>query len=323
MNRLLVTGADGFVGGTLVGEMAAAGLRTRRAVRKALSFTSTPNVETVVVGHIDANTDWRAAVAGIETVVHLAARVHVLADHVANPLAAFREVNTQGTRRLASQAAAAGVKRFVYMSSIKVNGESTDVRPFAAQDVPAPVDAYGFSKLEAENAVSEAARGSGMQVVILRPPLVYGPNVRANFLRLLRLVDWGVPLPLGGVRNRRSLISVWNLCDLIRTCVSSDAASGQTFLASDGEDLSTPDLVTRIATAMDRSPRLFSVPPSLLRAAAAIVGKRSGYARLCGSLQVDLGHTRRTLGWSPPVTVDEALARTVNWYLSKGRSRVD
>ena len=322
MSALLVTGADGFVGGTLVGELAAAGVRTRRSTRKAWSYASAPNVETVVVGHIDANTDWRAALTGVKTVIHLAARTHVLADPVADPLAAFREVNTQGTRRLASQAAAAGVQRFVYLSSIKVNGESTDVRPFTAHDVPAPVDPYGVSKLEAEHAVSEAARGSGMQIVVLRPPLVYGPGVRANFLRLLKLVDLGVPLPLGAVRNRRSLISVWNLCDLIRKCVASDAAIGQTFLASDGDDLSTPDLVRRIAAAMDKSPRLFSVPPSMLRAAAIILRQESEYARLCSSLVVDIEHTRRTLSWSPPMTVDQALARTVNWYLSEGRSSV-
>jgi nucleoside-diphosphate-sugar epimerase len=241
--------------------------------------------------------------------VHLAARVHLLNDKSFEPLTEFRSVNVDGTANFARQAAAAGVRRFVYLSSIKVNGELTEVgHPFTADDAPAPEDPYGLSKHEAEQALRQIAADTGMEVVIIRPPLVYGPGVKANFESMMRWLARGVPLPLAAVtQNRRSLVALDNLVDLIATCLSHPAAANQTFLVSDGEDLSTVDLLKRMGAALGCPARLFHLPSGLLKLGAALVRKPGIYQRLCGSLQLDIAKTRQLLGWSPLVSVDEGL----------------
>lgn len=264
-------------------------------------------------GPLDGHTDWSAALAGTQAVVHLAARVHVMGELAGDPLAAFRVVNTEGTLNLARQVAAAGVHRFVFVSSIKVNGESTAPgHAFRASDVPQPEDPYGQSKCEAEDGLRALAARTGLDVVIVRPPLVYGPGVKANFAALMRAVQRGLPLPLGAVvNNRRSFVALDNLVDLLIACLDNPAAANQTFLVSDDEDLSTAELLRRLGQAMERPARLLPVPPWLLQAGAALLGKRDVAQRLLGNLQVDITGTRQTLGWAPLVSVDEGLRRAV------------
>jgi nucleoside-diphosphate-sugar epimerase len=227
-----------------------------------------------------------------------------------DPLAAFRAVNVAGTRRLAEQAAAMGVRRLVYVSSIKVNGEATKPgRPFSAAEAPAPLDAYGVSKWEAEQALWEVSRQTGLEVVVVRPPLVYGPMAKGNFARLLQCVRRGIPLPLGAVDNRRSLVGIDNLVDFLIRGAEHPAASGQTFLVSDGNDLSTPGLIRLMGRATGRPARLFNFPPGLLRTGARFAGLGAEFGRLIGFLQVDIAHSRRVLDWHPPVSVEEGLVR--------------
>lgn len=307
MNRVLVTGATGFVGGELIKIIHGSGLPVRSAGRRD------PGVgDYAAIRGMDSATDWRPALEGVSVVVHCAARVHMMEEDAVNPLAEFRRVNVEGTRALARQAAAAGVCRFVFLSSIKVNGEATAPGlPFTSKDVPQPEDAYGISKYEAEETLRQIAAETGMEVVIIRPVLVYGPGVKGNFRSMMSWLAKGMPLPLGAINNRRSLVSLDNLVSLIVTCLDHPAAADQVFLASDGEDLSTTALLRRLATAIGRPARLLSVPPWALELAAAIVGKRDVARRLCGSLQVDITHTCETLGWRPIQTVDEALRKTV------------
>jgi nucleoside-diphosphate-sugar epimerase len=310
MNRLrvLVTGANGFVGRALCTQAAARGVVVRGVTRLPCDLSG--GVENFVVSAVDERADWQAALAGVEAVIHLAARVHVMADKAENPLAEFRRINTQGTLNLARQAAAAGVRRFVFVSSVKVNGEMTlPSHPFKADDAPAPLDAYGISKMEAEQGLRELAAKTGMEVVIIRPPLVYGPGVKANFAAMMRWLRRGVPLPLGAIDNRRSLVALDNLVDLIVTCISHPAAANQTFLVSDGEDVSTTQLLRRMGQALGRPARLLLVPAGLLELGAALVGRRDMAQRLCGSLQVDIEKTRQLLGWRPPLTLDEGLKK--------------
>jgi UDP-glucose 4-epimerase len=317
--RVLVTGATGFVGTELCRVLAGSGHVVRAAVR-APRPGSTPFAENAIVGEIGSCTDWSRALDGVEVVVHAAARAHVLHDSASNaPL--YDEVNARGAQQLARCAVRAGVRRFVLLSSIKVNGEETGERPFTAEDTPEPQDAYGRSKQFAEQLVSEIARESNLEVAIVRPPLVYGTGVRANFLRLLGWVHAGRPLPLGAVHNRRSLVNLWNLCDLLRALAEHRAAGIETFLVSDGEDVSTPELVRRIATAMRREARLIPVPPSLLVLAGALLGKKDEVRRLCGSLQIDSQPVRSQIGWTPPVSMDDALRRTAGWYLAQCSER--
>jgi nucleoside-diphosphate-sugar epimerase len=312
MTRVLVTGATGFIGRVLCEELAHAGylvrgaLRSDRAVPRAVA-------EKVVVGDINSTTDWTQALEGVDLVIHAAARSHVL--HPGKDSAKlYFETNERGTQRLANIAAQMQVTRFIYLSSIKVNGEETVARAYTASDEPHPQDDYGLSKWHAEQHVVTAAGHASMQAVIVRPPLVYGPRVRANFLRLLRWVDRGWPLPFGAVRNTRSLVNVWNLCDFLLLVLKHPSAPGRTWLVSDGEDLSTPDLIRRIGAAMGRRVQLPSVPLGLLQLSAVLAGRRGELARLCGSLVVEISPTRAQLGWSPRVPVGEALARTVAWY---------
>lgn len=308
--KLLVTGANGFVGRSLCGEAVRRGHSTRGAVR-----TDTRGFdlcERVVVGEINDETDWSDALLTVDVVVHLAARVHVMKDNAASPLLEFRKTNVLGSLNLARQAAAAGVTRFVFLSSVKVNGELTP--PGHAYDefsVPAPRDAYGQSKHEAEAGLRQVGLDTGMEVVIIRPPLVYGPGVKANFAALLRAVQQGWPLPLALVRNQRSLVALDNLVDFILTCAIHPLAANQTFLVSDGHDLSTAELVRGLAQAAGVSPRLFPVPVWALRGGAALLGKGESVQRLCGDLQLDIAKARRLLGWTPPISVEQGLRRAV------------
>ncbi len=304
--QVLVTGANGFVGRALCAEAVARGMAVRGITRASDDLPI--SVENFAVGGIDGNTDWQDVLTGCEVVVHLAARVHVMADTAANPLEEFRRVNVQGTLNLAWQAAAAGVRRFLFVSSIKVNGEATQSGSrFTADDAPAPLDAYGVSKMETEQGLREIARQTGMEVVIIRPPLVYGPGVEANFADMVRWLKRGVPLPLGAINNQRSLVALGNLVDLLVTCITHPAAANQAFLVSDGEDVSTTALLRRMGQALGCSARLVPVPASWLKLAATMVGKTDVAQRLCGSLQVDIEKTRRLLGWTPPISLDEGL----------------
>ncbi|TAM18243.1 MAG: SDR family oxidoreductase, partial [Candidimonas sp.] len=277
--RVLITGANGFVGRALCAEMLTRGMTVRGMTRSPCDLPV--GAENVVVDSIGKSADWLGALADCDVVVHLAARVHVMADTAVDPLEEFRRVNVQGTLNLARHAAAAGIRRFVFVSSIKVNGEATQPRPqFTADDAPAPLDAYGVSKMEAEQGLREIALQTGMEVVIIRPPLVYGPGVKANFAAMMRWLQRGVPLPLGAIHNQRSLVALGNLVDLMVTCLTHPAAANQTFLVSDGEDVSTTELLRRMGRAMSRPARLVPVPASWLQLAAAIVGKRDVAQRL-------------------------------------------
>ncbi|WP_070886308.1 UDP-glucose 4-epimerase family protein [Pseudomonas argentinensis] len=313
--RVLLTGATGFVGRGLLKRLSTqGGLQLRAAVRRQES--AFPESVTVVqVADLRGDTDWRQALEGVEAVIHSAARVHVMDDQAKDPLAEFRAVNVAGTLNLARQAVSAGVKRFVFISSIKVNGEGTaSGKPYTADDTPMPVDPYGISKLEAEQGLQALSQETGMEVVIIRPVLVYGPGVKANFRSMMSWLRKGIPLPLGATGNKRSLVAVDNLVDLIATCIDHPAAANQTFLVSDGEDLSTTQLLQRMGKALGRPARLLPVPASLLQAGAAMLGKRAIAQRLCGSLQVDIGKTRELLGWAPPVSVDDALRKTARAF---------
>ncbi|SEA14343.1 UDP-glucose 4-epimerase family protein [Acidovorax soli] len=306
--RLVVTGANGFVGRALCAGAVARGSTVRGITRSTYDLPY--GSENFVVGNMNERTDWRGALEDSKVIMHLAARVHVMADTAENPLDEFRRVNVLGTLNLARQAAAAGVQRFVFISSVKVNGESTQPdHPFRADDVSAPLDAYGISKMEAEQGLREIASQTGMEVVIIRPPLVYGPGVKANFAAMMRWLKRGVPLPLGAIHNQRSLVALDNLVDLILTCLTHPAAANQTFLVSDGEDVSTTELLRRMGRAMGKPARLLPVPASWLQVAAALVGKRDVAQRLCDSLQVDIEKTRQLLGWSPPLTLDQGLKK--------------
>ncbi|WP_018875687.1 NAD-dependent epimerase/dehydratase family protein [Thioalkalivibrio sp. ALE31] len=308
--RVLVTGASGFVGSALVDRLerddrwdVRAGSRRGGALSRGAEWIVTPSLK--------EGADWGEALHGVSAVVHAAARAHVLDEAADDPLTEFRRCNVDGTLELARQAAQAGVRRFVFLSSIGVLGRSSE-RPFRFDDPPAPEDDYAVSKWEAEQGFVELSRETGMEVVVVRPPLVYGPNAPGNFGKLMEWVARGVPLPLGAVtRNRRSLVGLDNLVDLLVTCLEHPAAANRVFLAGDGEDLSTTDLLRRVAAAMDRRARLVPVPAGLLRAGARAVGRGEMARRLLDSLQVDISHTRETLGWEPPVSVDEGLRRAV------------
>lgn len=317
---VLITGASGFVGAAVAARLVQLGCpNTRAAVRRA--YTQLPlGVEGCVVPTLAADTDWTSALAGIDSVVHAAARVHVMRESATDPLDAFRRVNVEGTLNLARQAAQAGVRRFVFISSIKVNGEVTEPgRPFRADDEPAPQDAYGVSKLEAEVGLRALAEITGMEVVIIRPVLVYGPGVRANFQALMSLVNKGVPLPFGRTSNRRSLVALDNLVDLVCTCLEHPAAAHQTFLVSDGEAVSTAGLVRAMATALGKKPRLLDVPLPWMSRVAQAVGQGAVTQRLFESLEVDIDKNRQLLGWEPSTRMADALLATARPYVEARR----
>jgi len=319
LNRVLVTGATGFVGSVLCGTLAQSGYLVRAAVRNGRAAPAGA-AEHAVMGDLGGNLRWQDALAGVDSVVHLAARAHVLGDSAINA-DLYAEANARGTLNLARQAAAAGVRRFIFLSSIKVNGETTTSRAFDCDDEPHPLDAYGASKWEGEKSLMTVALQTGMGVAIVRPPLVYGPGVKANFLRLMRWIDTEKLLPLGAVDNKRSLVSVWNLCDLILRLLAEPVPPNRVWLVSDDHDISTPDLIRQLASAMDKRVRLLPVPVKFLKFFGYALGYGAQIARLCGSLTVDISATRTVLGWSPPISLAEGLLRTARWYSSKDLRR--
>lgn len=319
--RILVTGASGFVGAAIGAALGASPLHVGRlAYRGALpvapsSVDGIDQNEVCAAADLNSAADWSAALTDVDVVIHSAGRAHIMDEASMDPLAAFRTVNVDGTLRLARQAVAAGVQRFIFVSSIKVNGEETlPSLPFTADAEPLPVDPYGVSKHEAEQGLQALAKESGLEVVIVRPVLVYGPGVKANFRSMMNWLNKGVPLPLGAIDNRRSLVALDNLVDLLITCIDHPAAANQTFLVSDDEDLSTTMLLQRMAAALERKPRLLPIPPVLLTLAARVLGKENIAQRLCGFLQVDISKTKALLDWQPLVGVDAALSKTARHF---------
>jgi nucleoside-diphosphate-sugar epimerase len=322
MTRVLVTGANGFVGRHLCAALARAGHQVTAALRgPGAANVTIANVSVAVVGDIHGGTDWSEALRDIDVVIHTAARVHNLGDSAANAQRYF-DTNTSGTARLAEASAAARVRRLVFLSSVKVNGERTNDVAFGAGDSPRPVDAYGISKWQGEQALISVAARSALQTVIVRTPLVYGPEVRANFLRLMGWIHARRPLPFGRIDNRRSLTSIGNLCDLLLNTIYNPAAANRTFMVSDDFDLSTRELTLKLAAAMGVEAQMLPVPVGLLRLAGRMMGRAAEVGRLCDSLTVDCATTRVELGWTPPLTVEVALAETARWFLGEGRVRV-
>jgi nucleoside-diphosphate-sugar epimerase len=315
--KALVTGANGFVGRAVLRRLnAMSGIQAKGSVRRADATTDT-GASVVVTGDLSPQTDWSASLTGADVVIHAAARVHVMDETAVDPLAEFRRVNVDGTLNLALQAAAMGTKRFVFLSSIGVNGAQSILdKPFSEADNPAPCNAYALSKWNAEKGLQGVASDTGLEVVIIRPPLVYGPNPPGNFRRLLRLAARGWPLPLGAIHNKRSFAALDNLVDLIVTCIDHPAAANQTFLVSDGEDISTTELLRRMGAALGKPARLLPVPVWILAAGAALLGKGDLSQRLCGNLQVDISKAKDLLGWSPLVSVNEGLRVTAEHYLA-------
>jgi len=312
VSTALITGSNGFVGRTLCETLAQHGWHVVGASRRPAFRSGIPGVHDVCLALNTAPDRWREAMTSVGCVVHLAARVHQLGECGENFDDSYR-VNIDGSRFVAEQAALAGVKRFVFLSSIKVHGEGEIGRPYTSADAPNPSDSYGKSKIEAERVLVEVCGNAGMELIVVRPPLVYGPGVRANFERLLKLAALGVPLPLGAIDNRRSLISVWNLASFIETAMRHPAARS-VWLVSDGDDLSTPDLFARLARLMGNKPKLFKLPPIWLKRLAVIIGLGAEADRLCNSLQVDTSPAHASLDWTPPLSVNEGLARTVEAY---------
>jgi nucleoside-diphosphate-sugar epimerase len=313
---LLITGANGFVGRSLCARSANEGWKVRGAVRGPELLGG--GAASICVGEINERTDWSEALPGVDVVIHLAARVHVMREDAADPLAEFRRVNVAGTEHLARAAAGHGAKRLVYVSSVKVNGEqTTGESKFKESDIPHPEDPYGISKWEAEQVLHRVAGETGLEVVIVRPPLVYGPAVKGNFAQMLAVVARGMPLPFASILNLRSLIYVENLADALIACASHPAATGQTYLVSDGEDISTPALLRRLAMEMGVSSHIFACPPALLRLAGKMTGKSRQIDRLLGSLQVDNGKICRELNWVPPYSLQQGLHATAEWYRNR------
>ncbi|HSW61834.1 MAG TPA: NAD-dependent epimerase/dehydratase family protein [Dissulfurispiraceae bacterium] len=310
---VFLSGATGFVGRALCTRLAADGIRVRAALRT--SQNDLP-AEQVIVPSVGPKADWTEGLVSVETVVHLAAHVHVMKSG-AEDERLFHEINIEGTRHLAESAAATGVKRFIFLSTVKVHGERTHGTPFTEEMPLAPEDAYSRSKAEAESVLKRIGQASGMEIVIIRPPLVYGPGVKANFLQLLKFVHRGVPLPLGALHNARSLVYLDNLVDAVVTCIQHHSAANETFLVSDGKDLSTADLVRLTAKAMDVQVFLPPIPTKLLRLGGKLLGKGDMVGRIMDSLQIDSSFVQKKLGWRPPHTIEEGLQKTVQWFLEQ------
>lgn len=317
----LVTGASGFLGKALVNHLVRLPDCSVVAPMRTLPAELPAGVRSIPLDSLDGCNDWQVALTDVDVVVHAAARVHVMNEVAIDPLAAFREINVEATLNLARQAATSGVKRFIFISSIKVNGEVT--KPgvvYRADDEPAPLDPYGISKLEAEQGLKLLAASTGMEVVIIRPVLVYGPGVKANFLSMMHWLYRGVPLPFGAVHNLRSLVAIDNLVDLIVLCAEHPAAANQVFLASDGEDVSTTQLLRKLAHALGKPARLLPIPVGLMSGAASLLGQQDLADRILGSLQVDISKNRQLLGWEPPVSLDKALGLTAQHFLDSRKS---
>ena len=307
---ILVTGATGFIGRALIEYLAEMNRYQIRACSRSHYDTDLASVEHVSIEDVSSETDWKKALESVDTVVHTIARVHVMNDSCNDPLVEFRRVNTEATIKLARQASELGVKRFIYLSSIKVNGEQSGVdNCFRASDAPSPVDPYAVSKKEAEEALLTLASTSEMEVVIIRPPLVYGPGVKGNLASMVNMVEMGFPLPLGSVKNKRSLVGIDNLIDLIVTCMGHPEAANKIFLVSDDHDLSTTELLKLLGSAMGKAPFLFKFPPDILSFGLRALGKFGVAQRLLYNLQVDLSETKEILDWHPPVGVEEGLRR--------------
>lgn len=316
----LITGTTGFVGTNLCSTLAAQNHQIRRVIRsgKRLESRNSNEHQVHLIDDINIDTDWSAALAGINCIIHCAARSKVLNENAVNSLAAYRIVNVDGTLNLAKQAVQAGVRRFIFLSSIKVNGEqSIPGDRITSRDNASPENAYSISKWEAEQALHELSAKTGLDVVIIRPPLVYGSGVKGNFLSLLSWLNKGIPLPLGAIQNKRSLVCIDNLIDLVTTCIDHPAATNQTFLVSDDEDISTTELLKRLGNSLGKPARLLPIPFSLFQLSAELLGKKDVTQRLLGNLQVDISHTKETLGWAPPVSMEEGLGKTAQWYLDK------
>jgi nucleoside-diphosphate-sugar epimerase len=302
--KTLLTGATGFVGGALLEKLKFNDVRVLGRSRPELAEVD------FVAAEIKSNVDYSSALVDVGVIVHSAARAHIMNDNAQNPLEAFRDVNALGTLNLARQAAESGVKRFIFISSIKVNGEGTQLNePYSCNDQTLPEDAYGKSKVEAELGLRKIAQETGMEAVIIRPPLVYGPGVKANFAAIMKLASKNLPLPLGAIHNKRSLVALDNLVDLIVTCIDHPKAANETFLVSDDQDVSTTELLNKMTLAAGKKPWLIPVPMKLIQLAATILGKKTVADRLCGNLQVDISHTKEVLGWTPPITLEQGLAR--------------
>ena len=316
MTKILITGATGFVGRALFENL-------KLKKKYLIHLTTRTNQEELFeggkafnIGEIDSSTNWNDALDGVDCIVHCAARAHTTEKKQTDLLNAYRRINVDGTRNLAKQAVAIGIKRFIFLSSIKVNGEETiATKSFKYNDISQPEDAYGITKWQAEQALLEISKQTGLEVVIIRPPLVYGEGAKGNFLHLLNLVYKQIPLPFANINNLRSFIGLDNLLDLIICCIQHPKAAGETFLVSDGEDVSTSDLIIKLSKFMDKSPRLFQVPQLIIQLIGRLVGKSSEIERLLGSLRIDNSYTREILGWSPALSLDESLAKTVRGYL--------
>lgn len=307
--KVMVTGANGFIGKKLCTVLEDAGFEIIPVFRTRPSSWKKGDSNAVFDKVINSTTDWTNELNGVDVVIHLAARAHVTHGRAANDLVKFREINVAGTRNLAQQAAQSGVKRFLYLSSIKVNGERTCDEPFSFDQVPKPEDSYGISKSEAEDVLRELEEAQDMEIVIIRPPLVYGPGVKGNLLALANLIRREIPLPFGALRNQRDLVSIYNLCDLIRVCILHPAAPGNTFLVSDNEAISTVELIRYIARGLRRNVRLFIVPIWVLKIAASFFGKARRFEKLSGNLQIDISPTQHLLGWNPPLNVAESFEK--------------
>ena len=318
--KILVTGATGFIGTQLSETLAKSGHQVRNTARSIAPNRST--TRELITCDLESADNLDHLTTGCDAIVHLAGRAHVMSDNPATSESLYVSANVDVTRKLAQSAARTGVKRMILMSSVKVNGESTTIdAPFTSQDTPNPQDPYGRSKTQAEQALWDVASTSALEGVVIRPPLVYGPGVRANFASLIGIVNRGIPLPLGSIHNKRSFVAIDNLIDCIATAIQSSNASGQTFLVSDGNDLSTPELIRYIASALHKSPMLIPFPPALLKLATTTAGKRGAYDRLCGSLTVDIALTKQKLSWTPPFTVQDSMQRTVDAFIQSRDSR--
>jgi nucleoside-diphosphate-sugar epimerase len=322
MNKILVTGASGFIGRNICKTLSEYGRSVRGTVRNLNLISANTNIEYVSTGNINLNTNWKNILIDVDYIIHCVARVHVMKETKADLSEMYHSVNVDGTKQLAEQAAEAGVKRIIFLSSIKVNGECTDnyhrdidlntyKKIFTYSDIPNPIDSYALSKFQAEKMLGEISFQTGLEVTIVRLPLVYGYGVKGNLARLIKLVQSGIPLPLGIILNQRSMIGIDNLVDLLICCVDHPDAAGKIFLASDGKDLSTPELINLIANSMGRKARLFPFPIFLLKFAGSILGKKKEMDRLVGSLKIDSQYVQKVLNWRSPVTVSEGIRRMI------------